>query len=642
MKKKLIEKLPYPRIPAGATGVVAIVRQPEKGLLVVDYVDVDAHVNFMRLGLRKWEYANYNTQSEIWNASFIYNVRFVNGANYSNLHNVTIVSGKTYLQKMFGTVDIWSIENTINWHQLQKREKSRELKLQDRCSKILPLTDNEKEWMSRNVTHYHFAFYKRKGRRVKVACSACGKNNEYYLSNQDLSLEERINSIDVPEHNTYGDCPMCGTRIMWKAAGKTKGVYEERVCRYLVHPYEDTAVIRYFEIFKYIRGNEEYAQEDMHFEEVARTFYLEKGIQRDYQVYSGYTDQSRWQDRNLYGMVNIKCRAGKTYTENFDMLKDTKFKYAPIREYLLMDDYASVEDYMTAYLKMPFIEMLQKLHATKLTKDIIERMYYTRTKERFDKSARSGPAILKITKERFNRIVSKNLGWSWLVLFQYEKEKGVRFSDDELRLYIGSCCTNTEIDLINRYTTVIKVTNYLKKQPNTFRYYIDYLNLCENNNRNLTDPHKLFPVNLEQAHNRELLYRDRNKAKAEMTERNRKNPNIKKDAAGYNRQYMYQNKDYIIRAPKDAGEIYMEGLILDHCVGRAGYIESMNRHETVILFLRKKKAKNEPYYTIEVKNGKITQAYGKSDKKPNWEDVNEFLEQFKKVKLMKKEERKVG
>ena len=639
MKKKLIEKLPYPRIPAGVTGVVAIVRQPEKDFVVVDYVNVDTHVNFLRLGLRKWEYANYITRTGTWNATFIYDVHL---ESYRNLQNVKIVSGKSYLKKMFGTIDIWGIENTIRWRQLEKREKSRREKLQDRCSKILPLSDSEKEWLYRRIKPYHFAFYKRKGRKVKVACSACGKNHEYYLSNQDLSLEEIVNSIEVPEHNTYGDCPLCGTRIMWKAAGKAKGVYEEKDRRYLIHPYEDTAVIRYFETFKYIRGNEEYAQEEMHLEEVSRIFFLEKGKQKDYQVYNNFTGVEGWQDRNLYGMANITCRAGKTYRGNLDMLKDTKFKYAPIREYLLMNDYANIEDYMTAFLEMPFIEMLQKLHATKLTKDLIERAGWVSTYERFDKKEKSGPAILKITKERFNRLINKNLGWNWLLLFQYEKEKGVRFSDLELQMFIGSNSSATEIELLNRYTTVVKATNYLKKQHNTLGYYLDYLSLCEKNNRNLTDPHKLYPVNLEQAHNRELIYKDRNKVKAEIEERNKKNPNIKKDAAGYNRKYMYQNKDYIIRAPKDAGEIYMEGMILDHCVGRAGYIENMNRRETVILFLRRKKAKGEPYYTVEIRNGEIKQAYGKGDKKPDWEAVKEFLDAFAKVKLMKKEERKVG
>lgn len=117
--------------------------------------------------------------------------------------------------------------------------------------------------------------------------------------------------------------------------------------------------------------------------------------------------------------------------------------------------------------------------------------------------------------------------------------------------------------------------------------------------------------------------------------KNKENPNIKKDAAGYNRKYRYEDKNYIIRAPKDAGEIFMEGLILNHCVGRMGYIEAMNRHETVILFLRHKKNKKNPYYTLEIKNGKIQQAYGYKDKKTDWEQVGPFLEAFKEAKLNK-------
>ena len=172
--------------------------------------------------------------------------------------------------------------------------------------------------------------------------------------------------------------------------------------------------------------------------------------------------------------------------------------------------------------------------------------------------------------------------------------------------------------------------------------YVDYIRMCVINERDMTDPHKIYPADLEAAHDREYVRMNKNRSEAEKKEKNRKNPNIKKDAAGYNRQYRYQNEKYIIRAPKDAAEILEEGLTLDHCVGRMGYIEAMNRHETVILFMRKKSAKNTPYYTLEVKNGVITQAYGKSDKKPDWKEVGPFLEAFKQAKLEKKEERQVG
>lgn len=656
MKKKLIEDMPLPRIPKGTTGFVGIARQPAKGLVVVDYIDTLTNTLVLRIGLRKWEYMNYLPVSNKWNQVDIRDIRNHMMLVPGNPDNAEIVSGNSYLEKLFGKTNIYSIENSIRWKILSDRERARANRVEQRNSQVAELTEKEKTWLKSYLDPMHFVYYKRKGRRVDIACTACGKNDTFYLNRGGLSVEEIIKAVDTPEHNMYGDCPMCGVRIQYKAAGKMKYDHIKKDYRYIISKVgEQDIVLRYFEIYKRFNGDEEKASESLDIVEVARTFFIDDRVFKDYQKYNPFTRSDFWDDRNLAGMANIIKHSGKVYKGNLDMLKDTRFKYACIEKQLYKSDYTDMEQYISAYQKYPFIEMLQKLGMSNMVNYVIDYYYSTGL---FDRDAKGGPGIFRITKERFNRMREENLGVEYLRLFQMEKKKEIRFSDKDINAYIEMELSAEQAVRIMTYSSFEKVSNYLHKQldrdagqicshSNTalrskVRKYADYLILCEDNGRDMGNPHKIYPVDLNEAHDREVLYKSREEIKEKKKQKNKDNPNIKKDAAGYNSKYMYQNEDYIIRAPKNAGEIYVEGLLLDHCVGRAGYIEAMNRHETLILFLRRKNKPNIPYYTVEVKGGKITQAYGKSDKKPDWEDVEPFLNAFTKAKLKKKRERKVS
>ena len=77
-------------------------------------------------------------------------------------------------------------------------------------------------------------------------------------------------------------------------------------------------------------------------------------------------------------------------------------------------------------------------------------------------------------------------------------------------------------------------------------------------------------------------------------------------------KYELTGEKFCIRMPKDLKEIVTEGHILDHCV--SGYV---NRHaigETNIIFLRKKDAEDIPFYTIEIRDGRVIQIHGKHNR----------------------------
>lgn len=74
----------------------------------------------------------------------------------------------------------------------------------------------------------------------------------------------------------------------------------------------------------------------------------------------------------------------------------------------------------------------------------------------------------------------------------------------------------------------------------------------------------------------------------------------------------YEDDDFIIRNPIKLSELIDEGQALSHCVG--GYIDQQTSGATSILFLRKKKEPEKPFYTIEVNpENRIVQIHGFGD-----------------------------
>ncbi len=94
------------------------------------------------------------------------------------------------------------------------------------------------------------------------------------------------------------------------------------------------------------------------------------------------------------------------------------------------------------------------------------------------------------------------------------------------------------------------------------------------------------------------------------------------------RKVEYTDGKYSILMPGNAREIIREGRELQHCVGRAGYIQAMAAGNCMILFLRDSKDPDTPLITIEVRDGKIMQCYGFRDSYNHDLQIREFVKQY--------------
>lgn len=93
-----------------------------------------------------------------------------------------------------------------------------------------------------------------------------------------------------------------------------------------------------------------------------------------------------------------------------------------------------------------------------------------------------------------------------------------------------------------------------------------------------------------------------------------------------------EGKEFSVIVPEDPHEINIEADVLEHCVRT--YIPRVAEGKTLIAFLRFTKNPEYPYVTLEVKNGVLTQAYGKNDKKPSLKALD-FLSKWAKEKGIK-------
>lgn len=184
------------------------------------------------------------------------------------------------------------------------------------------------------------------------------------------------------------------------------------------------------------------------------------------------------------------------------------------------------------------------------------------------------------------------------------------------------------IHLIQEFNLDIEsVLRYLKKQRNRenndisymidSRHYRDYL-VCE---RDLKDGSfskmNKYPNNFRTTfHNVQSEY----SAKKAVIDRKK----FKVHCSKY-KDLEKEGKEFSIIVPNDPSQIEIEADVLQHCVRT--YIPRVCEGQTLICFLRYTKRPNDPYVTLEVKNGILTQAYGKNDSKPNTKALD-FLKKW--------------
>ena len=99
--------------------------------------------------------------------------------------------------------------------------------------------------------------------------------------------------------------------------------------------------------------------------------------------------------------------------------------------------------------------------------------------------------------------------------------------------------------------------------------------------------------------------------------------------------YEKDDSEFVVVIPEKADDLGEEGAALRHCV--KSYIDKVANGMTNIVFIRRKNAKDTPFFTVEVDNDKtIRQAHGFCNCNANTvEGLTEFIEKWAKEKKLK-------
>ena len=447
------------------------------------------------------------------------------------------------------------------------------------------------------------------------------------------------------KHNQAAPCPRCKKMVTHKSRGRMGHIYHQESVQVLQSLENGEILIRLLKVYCSYRKKD---VPDITISEATRIFVRQneegKLISEPYCNFWQYrNDLTPWKPgyypvmhvyrRNFYAEVTAHL-----YCRNLDEVLDgTAWKYAQLKRFYL-DDREAIEvvPFLSYYLHHPKLEMLIKLGFGSIATDLIYRSHFSLC---LHEEKRKAHEILGVEADDipFLRDCKINLRG----LHTYQKYVEVKLRDrNKLFLWqleheiAGDDTFMTAL----QYISVHKLIRYLdeqyaymsKRKINgvgrnngmhfVLRTYDDYLRMCEKEKYDMSNTFILFPKDLRISHDRVSA---RIKLKADIETR-RQFMEVYREITS---QMDFERYGLKIVCPQKPEDIIKEGHVLRHCVG--SYIERIANRSCFILFLRQQKNPQKPYYTVEVKEGKVSQVRGGQNSDPT-KDVERFIKAWER------------
>ncbi|AVK84427.1 hypothetical protein C3943_13035 [Lysinibacillus sp. B2A1] len=452
---------------------------------------------------------------------------------------------------------------------------------------------------------------------------------------------------DPIKQDGQGECPACFSKCKYKKAWLGRKTLIDTAC--ILHCQKsvlDPSVVTVEWLYVSRDYREGFENVSTEYTPVARFVYdyehkicqkIECGYSGRWWAEGGFSTPSFLQNRAFMSR--------RIMNETFeDGIGGTSFQYSGWQRY----DYEDVLKYLPLVAKYPSVEILTKAGLDNFVK---AKIYGYKTFSAINWSKSKLHHIFKMSKQDFQMLREKNfenslyyvrdfLFKAWVVQ-QWRKEKS-KMNIDELQKVMESFSVADDMKtfkFIRKFTSLHRLFNYANKQFQkdekhfTRRHQVlvtwrDYINDCQKLNIHIDDA-IIFPKSLRKAHEETIK-----RVKHYEDELMRKKAKERYEKI---KHYEFELGQLKIVVPHTAKEIIDEGNKLSHCVG--GYAQRHADGQTTILFVRNIKEPDESFYTVEVKDGKVWQIRGFKNK-PATEDVQAFVDEFKKQKLTNMKVRK--
>lgn len=553
-----------------------------------DYITQDLKVSKV-----KWLTASF---SGMWNFSLLDYVWDSKKHESSYKENVFIWSDEELkiMEDFFGKYmnpedkyKPWSAIHRFQCEVKEKRLAAKHKKETDKIDAVMnPIKDAPEEFFDwvweKGMSFSRYLIYKEE-KRGKAVCECTHCKKVGVVDRKDIRLR----------NNEKGICPFCGSRVTIKARGRMPAqILDERWFLY-VDPTETGFVLRYFKATRHIRSdsyiditsNRERVEQNAY--EYSRAIYTFPNGKPKYVSYEWGVYKQRGLPRWCPDAGNINCMECILYPDNLPQAwEHTPMKYSALE--VLSANIPTVslryEDAIEKYLQFPKLEWLCKMGLNNLARNVINNRY-------------SGGMVGKVNYK----------GGCWQCSYMRYKER------EDPRI---------------------------ERKRNMAKDWLEYLGWCKKLNYDLDNMFIYMPTNFKKVHDRtykeyqeqqdRIAAEERKRREREAAKRMKRIKQAMEDIFNKNAgvdAFAITGKGLMLMVPKSADEIKAEGTALHHCVGT--YVERVAKGETMILFIRKIDAPDEPYYTMEWNGSKVVQCRGfkNCDMTP---EVKAFTQVFEK------------
>lgn len=609
------------------------VKDVKDGKLIPKYVVFQAKDEFITLeycagGKSKWRQSKTNALGKR------YSSLFPDCAFYNHNEELMVIRFCNK-QKDNGFKALEELQLNLAYKREQCKKRARESKIRERMKDVWSIPEKSiRNWLQKEVFPAHIFYYYKKGTKIQTGyCTHCHKNVE----------------LLSPRHGKEVICPSCGWKATAHAQGRKANVYDRTTALYLQKHGEELLV----RVCKASVTYKDFHKPQVFVWENARFFVKADGknlVNESYYYSYAFEKLTPWTkgmrpcfNRWAYYFEADTC--GHIYTQNLTkVLQGTPWQYCQLKDYYLSDrEPMAVTAYLREYLRHPTLEYLVKLRLYNLaTFAVYGDRGYSLGETPLNMDGRNIKEVLGVGKQYLPLMQEVNIDRSTFGLMKKMLERSLPVDSRFLKW----CQNNNIYDVDNlercfKYTSVQKMIRYLQEQSEdivfaprlysgdtpvrrAFDIYKDYMRFCEDLEYDLTDDFILFPRHLKDAHDRasEMF----NKQKVEIYDKK-----IAAEYAKWVEQYQMTKYGFTVLPPKSSSEIVDEGHVLHHCVG--GYVSRVANKECVILFLRDVKKPDTPFYTIEVKNGSVTQIRGENNCSPP-PNVQMYMKAWERMKLL--------
>ena len=541
-----------------------------------------------------------------------------------------------------------------------ERAKKKQAYCDGRMAMAPPIPPGFREWADKEgAGEDNFLFFRRSRGGQEVFCTLCGQRAEGDFQMQHSPGNPSAWSFERRAKNAV--CPSCGKMLYAKAWRRQRELTTQGLV-ILAQPVPTGEILfRQFTVMKSFRravddllGRDEWEYE-LHLCENVRVFadretfssvesYREREVlhvgRRWSQSFESDSCGGRRPETDFWGAMYMQNdeEIAKASGMSVQLLRKICAK-AGRRD--------SPQGWLRHAGRLRYVEYLYRSGLNKLADQIIGG----RHSGRIDGEAKGLKTLLGLDGQQLRTMKELDGSIDMLENLHEMRERGEK-ADMETLIYMNRFSVRVDaLPLARTGMSLQRMMNYLRRQcdregrgfHDVLGEYKDYLDMAEKRGMDVHDEIVCRTPQMRERHDRYVEEAEWQKNADRDARVDRMFKNIRRDHDANDEHFRYARGGLVVIIPGKASDITAEGRAQHHCVGaNDNYMKRMDGRISFILFLRRESNKDVPYYTLEVDySGKVIQAYGAYDRKPDREEVDMFLAAFSREigKRTKREQR---